>query len=149
MQKQKVLQFLMGLIETYEQTMIQILMISPSPRINKAYSMLVERESQRTVNNTTTTGDGNELAALLSGKNDAYQNYQSPKRNCNVQCNYYMIKGHAKEGCYKLIGYPAGFKGKRKMNMNTAYNACAENANPNIGTGQLDGCNKGEMTRAP
>lgn len=65
------------------------------------------------------------------------------------------MKGHTKEGCYKLIGYPTGFKGKRKMNINTAYNVCAENANPNIGTGnagntgQLDGYNKGEMARTP
>lgn len=65
------------------------------------------------------------------------------------------MNGHTKEEYYKLIGYPEGFKGKRKMNMNTAYSVCAKYTNPNIGTGnagntgQLDGCNKGEMARAP
>lgn len=36
MQKQKVLQFLMGLNKTYEQARSQILMTSPTPSINKA-----------------------------------------------------------------------------------------------------------------
>ncbi|XP_016444982.1 uncharacterized protein LOC107770218 [Nicotiana tabacum] len=81
MQKQKVLQFLMGLNEIYEQARSQILMTSPTPSINKAYSMLVERESHMTVANTMTAGDGNEHAALLAGKYYAYQNYHIPKRN--------------------------------------------------------------------
>ncbi|XP_016507533.1 uncharacterized protein LOC107825216 [Nicotiana tabacum] len=85
----KVLQFFMGLNKTYEQARSQILMISPTPRINKAYSMLVERESQRSVANIMTAGDVSDSAALL-----------------------------------------AGFKGKKKMN--NAYNACAENNQPNV-----------------
>ncbi|XP_070009777.1 uncharacterized protein [Nicotiana sylvestris] len=72
MQQQKVLQFLMRLNETYEQARSQILMTSPTPSITKAYSMLVERVNQRTIANTTITGDGNEPAALLAGKNDTY-----------------------------------------------------------------------------
>ncbi|XP_070049639.1 uncharacterized protein [Nicotiana tomentosiformis] len=41
MQKQKVLQFLMGLNDNYEQARSQILMTSPTPSINKAYAMFV------------------------------------------------------------------------------------------------------------
>ncbi|OIT19622.1 hypothetical protein A4A49_54508 [Nicotiana attenuata] len=103
----------MGLNEIYEQSRSQIMMTSPTSSIDKAYSMLVERESQRTVANTIIAGDVNKPVALL-----------------------------------------AGFKGKRKINMNTACNVCADNTNPNIGTGntgntgQIDGCNKREMARA-
>lgn len=60
--------------------------------------------------NTMIIGGGNEAVALLDGKSDVYQNYQRPKRNWNVQCDYCNIKGHTKEECYKLIGYIAGFK---------------------------------------
>ncbi|XP_070047514.1 uncharacterized protein [Nicotiana tomentosiformis] len=81
MQKYKVLQFFMGLNKTYEQARSQILMTSPIPRINKAYSMLVERESQRSVANIMTAGDVSDSAALLAGKGDKHQNYQRPKRN--------------------------------------------------------------------
>lgn len=43
----KLLQFLMGLNESNEQARGQILMTIPLPSLNKAYSMLIERESQR------------------------------------------------------------------------------------------------------
>ncbi|XP_070012538.1 uncharacterized protein LOC142162404 [Nicotiana tabacum] len=44
---QRLLQFLMGLNETYSQPRSQILMMSPVPTVNKAYSMIVSEESQR------------------------------------------------------------------------------------------------------
>lgn len=50
-----------------------------------------------------------------------------------MQCDYCKMKGHTKEGCYKIIGYPARFKGKKKMN--NAYNAYAENNHPNVTAG--------------
>ncbi|XP_070036107.1 uncharacterized protein [Nicotiana tomentosiformis] len=49
MERLKLLQFLMGLNELYEQAHNQILMIVPAPTLNKAYSMLTERESQRSM----------------------------------------------------------------------------------------------------
>ncbi|KAH0692105.1 hypothetical protein KY285_019202 [Solanum tuberosum] len=33
-----------------------------------------------------------------------------------LQCSYCNMKGHTKETCYKLIGYPADYKGKKKIN---------------------------------
>ncbi|XP_019256293.1 PREDICTED: uncharacterized protein LOC109234681 [Nicotiana attenuata] len=81
MEKQKVLKFLMGLNDNYEQARSQILMTSPTPSINKAYAMLIERESQRFVANTSTVGVKVDLAALLAGEGGNYQNYQKQKRN--------------------------------------------------------------------
>ncbi|XP_075099219.1 uncharacterized protein LOC142176059 [Nicotiana tabacum] len=45
--KDKFDKFLMGLNETYSQHRSQILMMSPVPSVNKAYSMVVSEESQR------------------------------------------------------------------------------------------------------
>ncbi|KAK6787986.1 hypothetical protein RDI58_016511 [Solanum bulbocastanum] len=45
LKRQKLIQFLMGLNETYDQSRSQILMIEPTPTINKAYAMLIERKS--------------------------------------------------------------------------------------------------------
>ncbi|XP_070033020.1 uncharacterized protein [Nicotiana tomentosiformis] len=81
MQKQKVLQILIGLNDNYEQARSQILMTSPTPSINKAYAALVERKSQRSVANAFVVGEGIDLVALLAGKGGNYQNYQKPKRN--------------------------------------------------------------------
>nr|XP_016489738.1 PREDICTED: uncharacterized protein LOC107809591 [Nicotiana tabacum] len=73
MQKQKVLQFLMGMNETYKQARSQILMTIPTPRINKEYSMLVERERQRSMANIMTAGDANDSAPFLASKGDMYR----------------------------------------------------------------------------
>ena len=40
----KLLQFLMGLNDSYKQVRGQILMIVPLPSLNKTYSLLIERE---------------------------------------------------------------------------------------------------------
>ncbi|XP_070020033.1 uncharacterized protein [Nicotiana sylvestris] len=49
----RLLQFLMGLNETYAQHRSQILMMSPIPSVNKAYSMVVSEESQRNLGKST------------------------------------------------------------------------------------------------
>ncbi|XP_070025437.1 uncharacterized protein [Nicotiana sylvestris] len=85
MQKQKVLQFLMGLNNNYEHARSQILITSPTPSNNKLYSMLVKRESQKLVDNTSVVGERIDLAALLAGKRENYQNHQKPKRRWNVE----------------------------------------------------------------
>ncbi|XP_075109093.1 uncharacterized protein LOC142180887 [Nicotiana tabacum] len=47
MEQQKLMQFLMGLNETYAQSCNQILMTVPSPSLNQAYNMLMQDEIQR------------------------------------------------------------------------------------------------------
>ncbi|XP_070009293.1 uncharacterized protein LOC142162273 [Nicotiana tabacum] len=57
MRRQKLLQFLMGLNETYEQAREHIMMMELLPIVNKACSMLVEREIQRSIAHMTIGGD--------------------------------------------------------------------------------------------
>lgn len=45
MEKQKLIQFLMGLNETFSQSRSHILMIVPSPNLNQAYNMIMQDES--------------------------------------------------------------------------------------------------------
>ncbi|XP_019234924.1 PREDICTED: uncharacterized protein LOC109215337 [Nicotiana attenuata] len=54
--RQKLMQFLMGLNENYEQARSQILMTNPTPNVSKAYAMIIEREIQRAVSNVTSGG---------------------------------------------------------------------------------------------
>ncbi|XP_060182790.1 uncharacterized protein LOC132612700 [Lycium barbarum] len=65
LQRQKLMQFLMGLNESYEQARSHILMTSPAPTVNKAYAMLIERESQRNAASISMKGEGTDLAALM------------------------------------------------------------------------------------
>ncbi|KAH0773275.1 hypothetical protein KY290_010412 [Solanum tuberosum] len=43
-------------------------MVEPTPTINKAYAMLVERESQRSITSLAMSGEGTDLAALMAGR---------------------------------------------------------------------------------
>ncbi|XP_070018372.1 uncharacterized protein LOC142172794 [Nicotiana tabacum] len=98
MEHQKLLQFLIGLNESYEQTRSQLLMMILVPSVNNAYSMLMERESQRTMSNTFTTVDRGEMKALMTTRSG---NQQRPKKNYNLQCDICHMKGHTKETCYR------------------------------------------------
>ena len=88
MESQKLMQFLMGLNESYDHARSQILMTTPTLSVNKAYSMLIERESQRTMASTSIMGQENEVATLLASKRDGYQKSQ---RNWELQCQHIMF----------------------------------------------------------
>ncbi|XP_075096151.1 uncharacterized protein LOC142174258 [Nicotiana tabacum] len=49
-------------------------------------------------------------SSSLRSSGPVYRN----KKN-NLYCNYCHFKGHTKDTCYKLIGYPADFKAKKKI----------------------------------
>lgn len=115
--------------------------------------MLIERESQRSIANSATSGEKIELGAMMAGKGNYYH---KPQKDWNLQYYYCKLKGHTMNVCYRLVGYPPGYKGKKKeeipnaptthnvqaenvnahMYRGTAYNAQAENTNPNVYAGQ-------------
>ncbi|KAL3358885.1 hypothetical protein AABB24_015794 [Solanum stoloniferum] len=115
MKRQKLLQFLMGLNELYEQARSQILMLIQIPSVNQAYSMMIERESQRIMANTAGPAMNLEIAALMT-----YRHHPNKiKRDWNAQCDHCKLMGHTKVDCYRLIGYPPNFKFKKKFENNT------------------------------
>jgi len=120
MNRQKLLQFLMGLNESYEQARGHILMLILIPSVNQAYSMMIERESQRNMTNVTSQAMNMEIAAFSSGRGT--HNNNKPKKNWNVQCDHCKIMGHVKSDCYRLIGYPPDFKFKKKFGNPNAPN---------------------------
>ncbi|KAJ0031388.1 hypothetical protein Pint_13660 [Pistacia integerrima] len=100
----------MGLNETYIQARGQILMMTPLPSINQAYSMLITEESQRNINTVSPVDTPLEPTVLFSS---SHQSTKS-KKNWNLVCEHCNVKGHKKENCYRLIGYPPDFKFTKK-----------------------------------
>ncbi|XP_070019630.1 uncharacterized protein [Nicotiana sylvestris] len=94
MELQKLLQFLMGLNESYEQACSQLLMMVPMPSVNKAYSMLMERESQRTMASVFANMDNAEMTALITNRAG---NQQKMRKNYNLFCDFCKMKSHTKE----------------------------------------------------
>lgn len=116
-EQHRLLQFLMGLNESYSQSRSQIMMMYPIPSINKAYSLLVDQESQRSSANfsqTVQVSETMESTSLYSNRTSVNSGGNFKQRRNQVQCEYCHYKGHTKENCYKLIGYPADFKPKKK-----------------------------------
>nr|XP_016505496.1 PREDICTED: uncharacterized protein LOC107823374 [Nicotiana tabacum] len=122
--------FFMGLNDGYSQARSQILMKNKEPSMNQAYAMILQDESQKMVAGSHTIPiESMEPTTLFTSRN----NTQKQRRNCNIECDFYHMRGHTREGCYKLtkwdycnmkghikdncskiIGYPTDFKSKKK-----------------------------------
>ncbi|KAL0397800.1 UNVERIFIED_CONTAM: hypothetical protein Scaly_0228400 [Sesamum calycinum] len=120
----KLVQFLMGLDDSYDNIRNQILVMDPFPSVNKAYSMVLRVERQRTVN--MHTGDVGEGVALHTRWND-HKGGNAPRGNIqniakggyrgkgvidkkSQTCSHCGRIGHTKESCFKLHGVPDWYK---------------------------------------
>ncbi|KAE8666011.1 Dihydroorotase [Hibiscus syriacus] len=104
--QQKLLQFLMGLNETYSAIRNQVLIMQPLPSVNQAYSMIVQEEAQRA------------QLSLVSGVTAMYSNTYAnyDRRRFTGVCDFCKVKGHKRDNCYRLIGFPPDFKFTKKKN---------------------------------
>jgi hypothetical protein len=114
-----VFQFLMGLNDSFAQIRGQILLIDPLPSINKVFSLVIQEERQREISVHPVQV---ETAALMTRASSQYQNQQhhngkSSFRKDRPLCTHCGLLGHTMEKCYKLHGYPPGYKfNKNKPN---------------------------------
>ncbi|XP_019240598.1 PREDICTED: uncharacterized protein LOC109234812 [Nicotiana attenuata] len=115
--------FLSGLNESFAQAKGQITLMIPTPTINEAYGMVVQDESQRA---KTVNISGLEIGAAAMAYNSGQGFPSGYKQKAQVLCDYCKLKGHTKDVCYKLVGYPPDYKPKKKTfgrNMAAAHNA--------------------------
>ena len=81
-----------GLDESYSSQRSQILLMNPLPSVESVCSMIQQEELQRQVLEDVPLHV--ESSALLS-------------RTTEVKCTLSGVKGHVKEKCWKVIGYPS------------------------------------------
>ncbi|KAL0301407.1 UNVERIFIED_CONTAM: hypothetical protein Sradi_6417500 [Sesamum radiatum] len=120
----KLVQFLMGLDDSYDNIRNQILVMDPFPSVNKAYSMVLRVERQRMVNKQT--GDSAENVALQTKWLDNRGNNGSRNGSQNLNkggfrgkimtdkrsqvCGNCGRTGHTKDTCFKLHGVPDWYR---------------------------------------
>nr|XP_043625974.1 uncharacterized protein LOC122597447 [Erigeron canadensis] len=120
-QRKKLVQFLMGLDESYTNIRGQILLMQPLPTVSKAYGMLRQEEKQREgpkstlvtpiALNTFTSLPKPYATTQLSKTYIPRTNLQIERRSVykkGITCAYCHREGHTRDECYKLVGYPSG-----------------------------------------
>ncbi|XP_040373173.1 uncharacterized protein LOC121052379 [Rosa chinensis] len=120
----KLMQFLMGLNESYSGTRGQILLMNPLPSVRQAYASVVQEEKQRELGSVVTMpsntaaidvrGNSNMPRGRPNNQGDGNQ-FNNSRNKEPFQCTYCGDLYHRKATCYKLIGYPPGHpKSKEK-----------------------------------
>ena len=102
--------FLMGLNDTYTIVRGQILLVDPIPSLSKVFSLLNQDDKQRKVSKTHTT----EASALVVKNNGFSVKGSNNGKSDRPQCTHCGALGHVVDRCYKLHGYPPGYKFKNK-----------------------------------
>ncbi|KAL2240231.1 UNVERIFIED_CONTAM: Retrovirus-related Pol polyprotein from transposon RE2 [Sesamum indicum] len=110
------MQFLMGLNDIYDHVKNQILLMDPLPTAAKAYSMVHKVEKQRELNSEGTELESEGVMAVQATESKRQGNSRTNLKKGQVtdkkqlQCDYCKKKGHLKEGCFELVGYPDWYK---------------------------------------
>ena len=100
-----VMSFLMCLNDTYVIVKGKILLMDPIPSLSKVFSLLLQDEKQRKVGKKLNT-ESSTLAIKTNGSTKSFNKAKFGR----PQCTYCGILGHAADKCYKLHGYPLGYK---------------------------------------
>jgi hypothetical protein len=105
----------MGLNESFSQVRGQILLMDPLPSINKVFSLVIQEERQREV--ALSYSLPVEHIALISkiDINSQGKPYkpQSTSRRERLTYTHCGLLGHVVDKCYKLHGYPLGYKNNK------------------------------------
>ncbi|XP_073045348.1 uncharacterized protein [Primulina eburnea] len=110
--------FLMGLNESFTHIRSQVLLHEPLPSISRVFALIVQEERQREIGGHQGTILPNQSMAftLKADQSQAQlstrkpQKYQKGRPFCTT-CN---IPGHTIDTCYKIHGYPPGYKTRFK-----------------------------------
>lgn len=160
----KLMQFLMGLNDTYDNIRNQLLVMEPLPSVNRAYSMVLRVEKQREIhvlypeatdniammasaNNHRSSGyfrgRGGWIGRSNTGRGNTTYGRGSNKRFNNFDremsfCEHCHANGHSKEGCFKLIGYPDWYKGLKEQRVKEFGGRAMANNVMNMSDSPLD-----------
>ncbi|XP_060959234.1 uncharacterized protein LOC133030493 [Cannabis sativa] len=108
-EEDKVLEFLIGLNESYSNVRSQILMQEPLPMISRTYASDIQEERQREICSTNSKTIKNTNTPTAGTSNDQFVGSSNFNRS-KVTCSHCGIPSHTISKCYKIHGYPRGHK---------------------------------------
>lgn len=120
-EKQKLIQFLIGLNETFASVRSALLMRQPLPSLSVAYSVLLQEENQRSVSNLLVDDPVDPNTAALNSVVRYGDNGGNPSRKridkSGWLCSFCGKKGHRVDTYWKKHGLPDNLKKKWNVPM--------------------------------
>ncbi|XP_041023988.1 uncharacterized protein LOC121264752 [Juglans microcarpa x Juglans regia] len=128
-QQDYVMRFLMGLNDSFSQVRGQILLIDPLPPINKVFSLVLQEERQRDIGSVLVSHIPS--VALSSTFKPVHQTKAFPRKERPI-CSHCSLPGHTIDKCFKLHGYPPGYRSKWKSAIpsSSAHQVAADSSFP-------------------
>lgn len=122
-----VMRFLMSLNENFSTIRSQILMSNPLPSIGKVYSLALQEEAQKHIGHVNlhhlrmklllcmqTPSSILEIIAILEILETKESFVKGGNRKERPFCTHCNMLGHIVDKCYKIHGYPPGYRAKGK-----------------------------------
>jgi hypothetical protein len=137
-QQDCVIQFLMGLNETYSNVRDQIMLMDLIPQVSKVFSLIQQQKEQHQMLPCTSTPES--MALLTKNTSTIFRPFNRPYcPHCKIQghlledcfkvgnatpptCSHCHMSGHSAEKCYNLVRHPPSHKlhnKGRRPNMHT------------------------------
>ena len=121
-QMEYIMSFLMGLNDSFSQVRGQLLLMDPFRHINCVFALISQEEHQRKVGVSTNSGSdvSNTMAfaakvSISDKKPNDGTGYKGQKKD-RPYCTHCKIHGHTIDRCFKIHGYPLGYKPKPRDN---------------------------------
>ena len=120
----------MGLNDSYDHIIGQILIFEPLPSINKVCSLILQEEKHKNIGHGINVMVEPTTLYAFNGSNANFSPNFRPTQNQGYNggekgdskkerpvCTYCGLTGHIADKCYKLHGYPIGYKPKGNASM--------------------------------
>ncbi|XP_051139637.1 uncharacterized protein LOC127257304 [Andrographis paniculata] len=124
--RQDVMDLLMGLNDTYDSVRSQILMMDPLPSLNKTYAILMSVEKQEEIQGVVHNSNPMVFMSAHKLSSNALERRKIDKKA--LMCDHYKRTGHTKETCFKLHGLPEWYKSaqdKKRKEVKGTYGSLA------------------------
>ncbi|GJV17424.1 ribonuclease H-like domain-containing protein, partial [Tanacetum coccineum] len=125
-QLMKLMQFLMGLDDSYMQIISSILSRETLPDVRSAYAIISSEVSHRVaVGIITSSSQRNQASTFVQGGGSGLNNTR-PSGGSGLVCENYGFNGHTIDKYFKIIRFPADF-GKKKSGQNFKKQSVSNN----------------------
>ncbi|XP_075521576.1 uncharacterized protein LOC142554787 [Primulina tabacum] len=114
-EKEKVMQFLMGLNDSFSTVCDSILLMNPLPETPKVHALILQHERQNEIAaNRDTTGYNANFAQQkmqIQGRQvKETESYRSTASDKLLKCSHCELDGHTVDRCFYIHGFPPGHR---------------------------------------